>query len=200
MGSSAGALADLYLISAGASAATGLASSIQQAGLLRAQGRLESAVSDRNARFASLQAEDAIKRGEIEVGRYGQQVRQIQSDQTVAAAAQGLDPTAGSPAEISEDTGRIGALDMLTIRNNAAREAFGYEVEASEHRGRSRMARKGSKLAGRSTLITGGLSFLREAAQAGYVYDKLKPNPRMLPVIGPMGSFAGMQRNPNYRR
>ena len=35
-------------------------------------------------------------------------------------------------AQIQDDTAMLGALDALTIQNNAAREAYGYRVQAKQ--------------------------------------------------------------------
>jgi hypothetical protein len=79
---------------------------------------------------ARMQADDARKRGEVAVDRQRTVTSQRIGTQTAALAAQGTDMT-GSEADILGDTAAAGELDASTLRANAAREAWGYEVGAN---------------------------------------------------------------------
>src|SRR5699024_11069327 len=85
-----------------------------------------------NARIAELQAEDAQERGRDAEGRVRVQTRQTIGAQRAALAAQGIDIGDGTAAAIQEDTAYFGELDALTVRNNAALEAFGYRVQGAD--------------------------------------------------------------------
>jgi hypothetical protein len=94
----------------------------------------------------------------------------------------------------------MGALDILTMRNNAALEAFGYNVQAGQYRNAGRMASAQGKAGARQTLATGGLAFLRQMAAGAYAAKQAQPNPRQIPVPLPFGGGIGMVKNPNYRK
>jgi hypothetical protein len=69
-------------------------------------------------------------------GRYSaQQIRSqvagILGAQGVGYAGMNVMGDSGTPADVSADTARVGALDALTTINNAARQAYGLKVEAS---------------------------------------------------------------------
>ena len=51
--------------------------------------------------------------------------------QRAVYAAGGLDVNTGSPLDIQADTAQMGRLNSLTIRNNAARQAYGYQASAN---------------------------------------------------------------------
>lgn len=52
--------------------------------------------------------------------------------QRSAQAANGIDVNSGSAAQLQDDTAMIGELDALTISNNAARQAYGYRIQADQ--------------------------------------------------------------------
>lgn len=182
-------------MSSGASAVAGLGQSFAESASLRAQGANEAAILERNAGYARQDAQEASRTGDVAAIRLGQQTRQLQGQQRAAAASQGLDVSYGTPADIVAETGRLGALDALTIRNNAARQAFGYDAQAAGYEAGAGNARRTSRFQGRQTLATGGVRFLREMAQGAYAARAAKPNPKTFDV-----PFLGTAKNPNYRK
>lgn len=129
-----------------------------------AQGNYVGGVQDVNAGYADQQALDAERRGVEGAQRVDTQTRTLVGSQRAALAASGVDANVGSGAEIQGETQALGALDELTIKNNAAREAFGYKVEAQNYRSGAQFARAGAQNAAQSyrnqswaTLLGGGL-------------------------------------------
>lgn len=84
----------------------------------------------RNERAANRLARDVLDRAEFDVTRYQQGLDQLEGQQIVGAAAQGIDPNFGSAATIREQAQRIGAADIAQIRLNAEREAWGIRTGA----------------------------------------------------------------------
>lgn len=80
--------------------------------------------------LAEQQAQDAIKRGQIAEQRQRDVTAQRIGTQQAALAAQGT-TLEGSPTDILGDTARAGEFDARTIRSNAAREAYGYQVQGA---------------------------------------------------------------------
>jgi hypothetical protein len=62
--------------------------------------------------------------------------------QRAGFAAGNIDVGSGSAVDVQADTAFMGELDALQIRTNAAREAWGYSVEADDMRKRAVIARK----------------------------------------------------------
>lgn len=174
MTGASGSLQELFLVSSGVSAVSGLASSVNQANAQRAQGGYENDVAGRNARYSEMQAADALRRGEMDASQYSARLRQLAGSQRAAAAASGVDPDAGSAADIQEDSAKLGALDLLNIRNNAAREVYGYQTQADEQRASGRMARTMGRQNARASILQGGLSFLRQAGETAYFANAMK--------------------------
>lgn len=99
-------------------------------------------LADYNANVADLQAKDAVARGTEEESRFRSSVRGIIGSQRANQAAQGVDVGFGSTVDVQADAAFLGELDALTIKTNAAREAWGFQVQAEDLRKRGQIARK----------------------------------------------------------
>ncbi len=99
-------------------------------------------LDDFNAKVAELQAADAEQRGEIEATRFQQQVRGLIGQQRAGFAASNVDVGFGSAVDVQADSAYLGAIDEGTIRSNAAREAWGLRVEASNYRSKAAISRQ----------------------------------------------------------
>lgn len=115
-----------------AAAGTGLAVKGQMDGQAAAgaQANYMAQMDRQRQAVAKQQADDAIKRGQIAEQKQRDQTGQRIGTQTAALLSQGTD-LEGSPTDILGDTARAGEQDALTIRANAVREAWGYEVQGA---------------------------------------------------------------------
>lgn len=83
-----------------------------------------------NAFFANDAANDAITRGRNDASLQRMRTASALGSQRAAMAENGGVIDADSNARLQEDTAMLGEMDALTIQNNAAREAYGYKVQA----------------------------------------------------------------------
>src|SRR5262245_14171461 len=104
-------------------------------------GEEAGALEDYNARVEEEAARDALVRGALGEQQQRQLTRGIIGTQRAGFASQGVDVGTGSALDVQADAAYLGELDALTIRNNAAREAHGYQVEAERARRRGQYAR-----------------------------------------------------------
>lgn len=102
----------------------------------------QASLSDYNAGVAELQAGDAIARGTEEENRYRTQVRGIVGEQRAGFAGANIDVGYGSAVDVQADATMLGELDALQIRTNAAREAWGFKVQAEDYRRQAEITRK----------------------------------------------------------
>ena len=107
-----------------------------------AQGALAESIGDKNASIAA-------KQGQAQVG-----------DQRLAAAASGIDVNSGSAAGLQADTEYQSQLNQMTIKNNAWREAWGYQMQAAGAGTQAQMAMLAGNNQANSTLLTGGMNAL----------------------------------------
>jgi hypothetical protein len=99
-------------------------------------------LTDTNADTSTAQAEDAIARGAEEESRFRTQVRGAIGSQRAQIAANNIDVSYGSAVDVQADAAQLGELDALTVRTNAAREAWGYNVQAADLHARAAIQRK----------------------------------------------------------
>lgn len=128
-------------------------------GRLRA-GAAAKAQADFNARIAEMQAADALARGAEEEGRFRQGVESLIGSQRAGFAGQNVDVGYGSPVDVQADAAFLGELDALTIRSNARREAWGYEVQAENFRRGGDVASSSAKFGAVQSALGIGQSLL----------------------------------------
>jgi len=116
-------------LSAASTAASFMGQMNQQAAQ-GAQANYMKQVALQRQQVADQQSADALARGQVNEDKQRQVTASRIGTQTAALAAQGTD-LSGSPTDILGDTARAGEQDALTVRNNAAREAWGYKVQAN---------------------------------------------------------------------
>jgi hypothetical protein len=174
-------LAAVSLILAGAGTAIQVAGQRKAGAAAKREGAAlaevsesQAQVADFNAQVAGLQSADAIARGTEAENRFRTQVRGAIGTQRVGFAAAGVDVGFGSAVDVQADASFLGELDALTIRTNAAREAWGFQVQAENYRRQAEIDRKAARnqiAAGEqgasaarwqmaSTLVGGGSSLL----------------------------------------
>jgi hypothetical protein len=163
------------LIGGGASVGNALA----QSGAYRSQGEYGKAVGDLNARTAALQAQDALQRGEQESALVGRRAAATIGGQRASYAAQGVDVNAGSAAGAQADTAGLSALDQLTIKNNATRAAWGFRMQGIQDTLQGKLSALAGKTNATSSLITGGLAFMKSGMYAGYYASQNQSAPKL---------------------
>lgn len=141
---------------------SGFASDRRNATLAQQQGDYQSQIYNQDATLADQQAADAIARGHESELRSRSGTRQLVGSQRASMAAQGISLDTGSPQDVVTNDESLGELDALTIRNNARREAYGFQTQAAQYRSQAAMAQTaGSNTAkayrdqGVNTLLSG---------------------------------------------
>lgn len=128
--------ATLAYIALGASAlgaATSVYGSIQQGQAAKAQADYQAAVARNNAVLASRAAADARSQGEVAAANRARQGAQLLGRQRATLASNGVLVDQGSALDLTSDTAGQNELDQLTIRNNAERQALGFEAQGMNY-------------------------------------------------------------------
>lgn len=100
----------------------------------------------RNAIRAEYAAMDAEQRGAAEAGKIQMEGSRVIAEGRVATAASGIELDSPVALNVANTTRAYSALDALTAKSNAAREAWGYRQEAEEYRKASKQAKRKSTL------------------------------------------------------
>lgn len=85
----------------------------------------------------------------IATGQVRTKGSELAAQQGTAYAASGIDQSMGTAAAVQADTAAMSEVDAQTIRNNAAREAWGYAVDTQQE---AEKAKAGRDAAGRKAV------------------------------------------------
>jgi len=125
----------------------------------------QAAVARNNALVADQNAQYAIEAGRRSESAQRQKTAQLIGAQRASMAANGIDINSGSPLNLQADTAQVGELDALTIRNNAARQAYNFRVQAGDFEANAGLltmqaanAKKAGNIGAFSSLVGGASS------------------------------------------
>lgn len=113
-----------------ASAAATAAATATQVVAQKRAAAYQAQVAVNNQTVAEANAKNAIAVGDTRADAKQEQTAQMLGAERAGLAASGVELDSGSALRLQEDTSRLGAIDTGTIRNNAAREAYTYRVQA----------------------------------------------------------------------
>ena len=125
-----------------------------------------------NAKVADLNAEDALQRGVDSEQRFRTSVRGLIGAQRAGFAGQGVEVGKGSAADVQADAAYLGELDARTLRHNSEREAWGFQVEATDRRMAADVARRGGQAQATAGNIAAFGTVVGGAMQAGMIGQK----------------------------
>lgn len=134
------------------------------------QNKYQQKVANRNAALETEAARDSIDRSKIEAQQHWRKVSQIKGQQQVALAANGLDASFGSAAQLAEDTAMFANEDADALYKNQAQRTRGFEINASNFRGEA--SAKGQAAVG--SLVKGVFDIGSTALSGATQYSKLK--------------------------
>lgn len=127
-------------------------------------------VSERQAEVSELQAQDVERRGETEARAQVQKAEGVKGAQRAGFGASGVQVDAGSTLDTTTDTAVQGTLDAMTIKHNAAKDAYTLRQSGESAKYSAAGARAGKQSASGAA----GLSLLGSASQIGSSYIRNK--------------------------
>lgn len=116
----------------------------------------QAGVAGINAKIAKENADYSRYTGEIEAEKSGMKTKFQTGTMKTAQAAHGLDVNTGSTKDARESQHDVGLFDQAIIRSNAARRAYGFEIEEAKYKAEGDMYNKASE----STKKAGKLSMI----------------------------------------
>lgn len=123
-------------------------------------GKETNTLFQQNAQIAEYQAQDAEARGKVGEKQSRRLTEKVIGAQRTSLAGQGVDVNRGSALDVQSDAAYLGELDALTIRNNAAKEAWGYRMQAKDLSTRGRNAKREGEWGAYTTILGSGGSLL----------------------------------------
>jgi hypothetical protein len=103
--------------------------------------KFQAAMAEINARSAERSAQSVMLRGQREVGNLTLKAGQLKSTQRASMAANGIDIGEGSAAELQASTDLMKEIDVMTIQDNATREAWAHRTQGVNAQNEGVMAR-----------------------------------------------------------
>ena len=131
-----------------------VASGLYAADAQKQAGRAQVIVAERNATLERQKGELANRIGAVAEENHRSKVRQLLGSQRASLAANGIDPNSGTALALQDETVAFGETDAMTIRYNAAREAWGYGVNATNFATDAAVTRSATKNAVTGTYLT----------------------------------------------
>ena len=108
-------------------------------------------------RFDRMQAKHVREVGAWQEGQHRMQAGQMAGAQRLALATSGFDPSVGTAAQLQQETAILSDLDAAMIRTNAARQAWGMDVQAEMDTQMAGFRRRAQRQQAGMTLL-GGLT------------------------------------------
>lgn len=135
---------------------------ISQAQSQAASAKYSSQVAAENATIANQNAQWAGQSGEQQAAMSEQKTRAEVGSIQANQAASGINVNTGSAVDVRSSAVENGELDAITIRSNAARQAYGYQTQSTSDVAQSTLDKSqagydstAGDISGASTLIGG---------------------------------------------
>lgn len=150
----------------------GAAGKLQQGQAAADAANYQAQVYENNKTIALQNSDWALQAGTSK--EVAQDMRGRATGATLKArqAAGGVDVNTGSSKQVQDAQGALASLDALTIRSNTAREAYGYEVEATSDEAKSQLSKMEASNAQTAGEIGAASSLLSGISSAGGRYAK----------------------------
>ena len=124
-----------------ASAVLTVGSGLYAADSAKKSGEYTAEVAAENAKLDDFRAEQSGRLGSIAEENHRAKVRQMVGTQRANLAANGIDMSSGTAADMIDETETMGEVDALTLRFNAQQEAWGYRVGGTNNRNEGKFAK-----------------------------------------------------------
>ncbi len=122
------------------------------------EGKAAAATAENNQRIIQNEADQANAMATRESQQAAWRTRAIQGQQRAAIAANNIDSQVGTPAEILGETAMFGAIDQQTIRQNAARQAWGFNAQKTMLGNQAKLAKWSSQQQATGTILSAAAS------------------------------------------
>ena len=125
------------------------------------QGQYQGGVARNNAVIQEQNATWTKQQGIAEEANQRQKTAQMAGGIQAEMAGHGVDTENGTPLRLQGDVANLGETDAITIRNNAMRKAWGFDVAASGNTAQAAQDTTAGNLDAFTSLIGGASSISR---------------------------------------
>lgn len=127
-----GGIAAAGLVMAAIGTAVSVSGQMQQASAQKASANYQSEVAASNQQQATQNAQFTAASGQEQAAQQEMKTRAQVGAIAAGEASSGVDVNSPTSTDVRTSQGELGQLDAQTIKSNAARQAYGYEVEGTQ--------------------------------------------------------------------
>jgi hypothetical protein len=165
-------IAEASLVAGIASGAMSAFGQVQQGKAAQAQANYQAAIERNNAIRADYLAEDAISRGKESERQERLRGRMLIGQMRAVLASSGQVVDEGTALDLTVDQAETNELNAQTVRNNAAREAQEFRIQATNSRGQADLFQlSGANAASSGTVGAAGTLLGSAASVSGKWYE-----------------------------
>lgn len=146
----------------GVSAAGALATGYSESEAIKGYGAYKAGLASTNAAMAGLAGKETIEQGDIAAGNKDLETRARVGSELASQGASGVSVGSGTSALVRSGTDLVGQIDAATIRNNAQRKAFGYQVQATQDTAEAQFDKMSAASQSMQTFLSGGLQAISD--------------------------------------
>ncbi len=157
--------------SLGSAAISGIGA-IQQGNAASASAGYNAQIAANNAKIAKQNAGFAGAEGEYNVGAQGARTAAQVGTTLANQGASGIDVNSGSAVSVRESEAKVGMLNALNIRSEAARKAYGYQTEGVSDTAQSQLDKSQAASAKTGGYLSAAGTVLGGVGNAGLNYGK----------------------------
>lgn len=134
-----------------------IATAYSQSQALKSAGVYQNTIAQTNAKLAGVEAQQAVQQGDIAASKQNLQTQAAVGEAKAQQGTSGVDVGSGSAALVRLGATQAGLTNETTIRNNAQRQAWGYQVQATQDVYQGKFAQMSADNQAEQTLLSGGL-------------------------------------------
>ena len=125
-------VAGVGMVSSGVGSLLSYFGAKQEGTATQAMYNYQAGIAQLNQKIALQNRDYSLATGEQQAAQEGMKQRAIAGRTKAVQGASGIDVGSGSSVDVQTSEAKIAGMDLATIRNNAARKAYGYTVEAAQ--------------------------------------------------------------------
>jgi hypothetical protein len=153
-------------------AGVGAMGAISSANAQSAAAKYNAQVAQQNQQIAQQNATQAGQAGEQQAAMSEQKTRAEVGAIKTSQAASNVDVNSGSAVDVQSSAASLGELNAITIRGNAAKQAYGYETQGTGFANQATLDTSQAASATTAGEIGAGSTILGGLGSAGSTYAK----------------------------
>lgn len=149
-----------------------VAGTVMNANAQRSASEIQAKQDRQNAVYAETAATDVLQIGEKEAARARGEGTRLIGKQRVGYATAGVVLGTGTTLDTLAETREVTEMEALTIKANAARDAWGYRTQGLNYRAQADITRRAGEQAVVGTYLTGAAQVVSGVAQAASYFGR----------------------------